>query len=71
MMPVLVAMRVVRRQNLSSALSKELTEAIACQLGNHIGREEYDAQVSQYQTRYTGVRAAIAATPFFEKAEPL
>ena len=63
--------RTVRWLNLSSALSKELTEAIAYQLGNHIGREEYDAQVSQYQTRYTDVREAIAATPLFEKAEPL
>jgi len=62
---------VVRWLNLSSALSKELTEAIAYQLGNHIGREEYDAQVSQYQTRYADVRDAIAATPLFEKAEPL
>jgi hypothetical protein len=62
--------RVVRRMNLSPALSKELTEAIAYQLGNHIGREEYDAQVSQYQTRYGDVRDAIAATPLFEKAQP-
>lgn len=63
--------RVVRRLNLSPALSKELAEAIACQLGNHIGREEYDAQVSQYQTRYADVRDAIAAAPLFEKADPL
>lgn len=63
--------RAIRWLNLSSALSKELTEAIAYQLGNHIGREEYDAQVSQYQTRYADVQDAIAATPLFEKAEPL
>jgi len=63
-------LRVVRRLNLSPALSKELTEAVAYQLGSHIGREEYDAQVSQYQTRYADVREAIAAAPVFEKAEP-
>ncbi len=63
--------RVVRYLNLSPAFSKELTEAIAYQLGNHIGREEYDAQVSQYQTRYADVRDAIAAAPVFEKAEPV
>ena len=63
--------RAVRRLNLSPTLSKELTEAIAYQLGNHIGREEYDAQVSQYQTRYADVSDAIAASPLFEKAQPV
>ena len=62
--------RAVRRLHLSPALSKALTEAIAYQLGNHIGREEYDAQVSQYQTRYADVDEAIAAAALFERAEP-
>ena len=62
---------VLRRFNLSPALSKELTETIAFQLGNHIGREAYDAQVSEYQTRYADVRDAIAAVPLFEKMQPI
>lgn len=57
--------------DLQHPLSKELAEAIAYQLGNHIGREEYDAQVSQYQTRYADVREAIADAHLFEKAEPV
>ncbi|HZW20541.1 hypothetical protein [Noviherbaspirillum sp.] len=61
----------VRHFDLSSPLSKELTEAIAYQLGNHIGREEYDAQVSEYQTRYADVRDAIKASPMFEKMQPI
>ena len=64
-------LRVLRRFDLSPAFSKELTEAIAYQHGNHIGREEYDAQVSEYQTRYADVREAIEAAPMFEKMRPL
>jgi len=64
-------LHVVRWFNLSAAFSKELTEAVAYQLGNHIGREEYDAQVSEYQTQYTDVRDAIEAAPLFEKMQPL
>jgi hypothetical protein len=62
--------RAVRRLALSPSFSRELTEAIAWQLGNHIDREQYDAQVSQYQTRYADVNEAIKAAPMFEKAEP-
>lgn len=62
--------RAVRRLALSPALSRELGEAIAYQLGNHIGREAYDAQVSEYQARYADVNEAIKAAPMFEKAEP-
>lgn len=63
--------RVARRLRLSPAFSRELTDAVSYQLGNHIGREEYDAQVSAYQTRYPDVRDALTATPLFEKAEPV
>lgn len=63
--------RTLRRLVLSSGFSRELAAAIASQLGNHIDREQYDAQVSQYQTRYADVNKAIAEAPLFEKAEPL
>jgi len=56
---------------LSTLLSREFAEAIAYQLGNHIGREEYDAQVSQFQRRYPDVQEVIRAAPRFEKTEAL
>ena len=56
---------------LSTLLSREFAEAIAFQHGNHIGREEYDAQVSQFQTRFPDVNEVIKAAPMFEQAEPL
>lgn len=59
--------RAVRRVRLSPDLSKVFNEAIAYQLGNHIGREKYDAQVSIYQNQYRDVADAIAAAPIFEK----
>lgn len=61
--------RVVRRLKLSPAFSQELAEAVAYQLGNHIDREGYEAQVSEYQSRYADVRQAIKAAPLFEKAQ--
>ena len=62
---------VARRLALSPGFSRALTEVVAYQLGNHIDREGYDAQVSEYQTRYADVSQAIKAAPIFEKAEPL
>ena len=59
--------KALRRVRLSAELSKLLNEAVAYQLGNHIGREEYDAQVSIYQNQYPDVADAIAAAPIFEK----
>ena len=63
--------RAARKLALSPGFSRELTEVVAYQLGNHIDREGYDAQVSEYQTRYADVTDAIKAAPLFEKAEPL
>lgn len=62
--------RVLRRVALTPELSRQFNEAIAYQLGNHIGREEYDAQVSIYQNQLPSINDVIAATPNFEKAEP-
>lgn len=59
----------LRRVRLSSNLSKKLNEIIAYQHGNHIGREEYDAQVDIYQSHFPDVVEAIAAAEIFEKAE--
>ncbi|HYD59419.1 MAG TPA: hypothetical protein VEC35_03650 [Noviherbaspirillum sp.] len=63
--------RAVRRLALSPGFSHELSDVVAYQLGNHIDREGYDAQVSEYQTRYADVAEAIKAAPRFEKAQPL
>jgi hypothetical protein len=62
--------RAVRRLRLSHKLSAMLNEIVAYQHGNHIGREEYDAQVSEYQTRYPDVAVLIHSTETLEKAEP-
>ncbi|HEY8609643.1 MAG TPA: hypothetical protein VIM12_21200 [Noviherbaspirillum sp.] len=59
----------VRRVLLSQWLSQELAEAVAYQLGNHIGREGYDAQVAIYQNQYPDVQDAIKAAPIFERVE--
>ena len=49
------------------AVSDVLNEVIAYQLGNHIGREEYDAQVSVYQAQYPAVDDAIRSAEVFER----
>lgn len=61
--------RAVRNVRLSLWLSKELAEAVSYQLGNHIGREAYDAQVAIYQNKYPDVRDAMRAADIFETAE--
>lgn len=62
--------RVVRTVLLSPALSRAFNEIVAHQLGNHIGREEYDAQVSIYQNRFPDLDTVIAAARF-ERADSL
>jgi hypothetical protein len=59
--------RALRTVALSSWFSKILNEVVAWQLGNHIEREAYDAQVSIYQTHYPTVDDAIRAAEVFEK----
>lgn len=54
---------------LSPWLSKELAEAVSYQLGNHIGREAYDAQVAIYQNKYPNVQDAIRAAQIFETVQ--
>ncbi|WP_151638290.1 hypothetical protein [Noviherbaspirillum aerium] len=63
--------KVVRRLWLSTAMSDRLNEIIAYQHGNHIGREEYDAQVSIYQNRYADVTQAIRDATIFEPLQPV
>lgn len=63
--------KAVRRLWLSVALSDKLNEIIAYQHGNHIGREEYDAQVSIYQNRYADVTQAIRDAGIFEALQPV
>ena len=62
--------KAVRRLWLSVPLSDKLNEIIAYQHGNHIGREEYDAQVSIYQNRYADVKQAIRDAGIFEILQP-
>lgn len=59
--------RALRTVKLSPWFSKVLNEVIVYQLGNHIEREAYDAQVSMYQTRYPSVEDALRAAEVFEK----
>lgn len=59
--------RALRRVSLSPWFSKILNEVIAYQLGNHIGREEYDAQVSTYQAQHPSVEDALRSAEVFEK----
>lgn len=59
----------VRPVRLSHELSLHFNEIVVYQLGNHIGREEYDAQVSVYQNQFPDLETVIAAAPLFEKAE--
>lgn len=61
--------RAMRSVRLSQWFSQELAEAVSYQLGNHIGREDYDAQVSVYQNQYPDVREAMRAADIFEKVE--
>jgi hypothetical protein len=61
--------RALRRVLLSKWFSQELSEAVSRQLANRIGREEYDAQIGIYQSKYADVREAIAAADIFEKVE--
>lgn len=61
--------RGMRSVLLSPSLSNQLAEAVSRQLGNHIGREAYDAQVAIYQNKYPDVRDAIRAAEIFETAE--
>lgn len=61
--------RAIRHVMLSERFSQALGQTIAYQLGNHIGREAYDAQVSIYQNKYPDVADAIRAAQIFEKAE--
>jgi len=63
--------RAARRLRLSHGLSAMLNETIAYQHRNHIGREEYDAQVSGYQTRTPDVAALIQSAEILEKIEPV
>lgn len=56
--------KVVRSVVLSAALSRQLNDIVAYQLGNHIGREEYDAQVSIYQNKFPDLDTVIAAAQF-------
>lgn len=60
------SVRAVRTVSLSPELSQELAEVVSYQLGNHIGREAYDAQVAIYQNKYPDVREAMGAAQFFE-----
>lgn len=59
--------RALRTVTLSTWFSKILNEVIAYQLGNHIEREAYDAQVSIYQTHYPTVDDAIRRAEVLEK----
>jgi len=61
--------RALRSVLLSPRLSNELAEAVSYQLGNHIGREGYDAQVAIYQNKYPDVRETMQAARIFETAE--
>lgn len=63
--------RAVRRLSMSVPMSDKFNEIIASQHGNHIGREEYDAQVSIYQNRYADVTQAIRDAAVFEPLQPV
>jgi hypothetical protein len=63
--------RALRRVLLSNELSIQFNEIVAYQLGNHIGREDYDAQVSVYQNQFPDLETVVAAAAKFEKAEDL
>jgi hypothetical protein len=61
--------RAVRSVLLSHELSVAFNEIVAYQLGNHLGHEEYDAQVSEYQSEFPDLETVVAAADRFEQAE--
>lgn len=61
--------RVVRLLRLSHELSVQFNEVVVYQLGNHIGREEYDAQVSVYQNEFPDLQTVVEGAALFEKLE--
>ncbi|HVL76409.1 MAG TPA: hypothetical protein VM406_10350, partial [Noviherbaspirillum sp.] len=62
-------LRVIRRMTMSHELSVLFNEIVAYQLGNHIGREEYDAQVSIYQNKFPDLQTVVDAADRFEQLE--
>lgn len=63
------AIRAVRRVSFSHELGVAFNDVLVHQLGNHIGREGYDAQVSGYQTEFTDLDTVIAGADRFERGE--
>lgn len=61
--------RAVRHVSVSHELGIAFNEIVAHQLGNFIDHEDYDAQVSGYQTEFAEVETAVQAAERFEKAE--
>lgn len=61
--------RAVRSVVLSHELSVAINEIVAYQLGNHLGHEEYDALVSEYQSEFPDLGTVVAAADRFEQAE--
>jgi hypothetical protein len=64
-------LKVVRPLLMSHELSVAINEIIAHQLGSHIERAAYDAQVSIYENRFPDMETLEQAADCFEELVPL
>lgn len=61
--------RAVRHLEFSHELGVAFNDIVVYQLGNHLGHEEYDAQVSGYQSEFPDLETVVAAADRFEPGE--